>query len=345
MISPRENYLRSLEYAGPEWIPLTCEILPALAKKYGDALKRMLLKHPDIFPEHTYREILSLGKDPLYTQEAYFTDDWGCRWYNACDGILGQVVNHPLEDWNALSKLKIPDPGDQMDWNTVRSAVKEKRKKGELVKAEPGSFSHGGFFDRLQFLRGLENLLVDFVTDPPELGFLIEMVLEYNLKYIQLWKDTGADIIWFHGDIGSQRGLMISPDMFRKYLKPAYMEMFRTCRDAGMHVWYSSDGNILEIVDDLIECGVSVHDPQVAANGIDGIESRYKGRLCAAVDIDEQMLPFCSTEEIEAQVLEVKEAIGTPKGGLMYFFSPTADVPVSNIEAFFTAWKKHRYLS
>ncbi len=138
---------------------------------------------------------------------------------------------------------------------------------------------------------------------------------------------------------------MISPDTFRKYLKPAYMEMFRTCRNAGMHVWYSCDGNILDIVDDLVECGVSVHDPQVAANGIDSIASHYRGKLCAAVDIDEQMLPFCSPEEIEAQVIEIKETIGTPKGGLMYYFCPGTDVPVRNIEAFFTAWKKHRYLS
>ncbi len=185
MISKRENYLRALEFTDPEWIPLTWELLPGIAKKHGKALQAMIRRHPDIFPRGVYESILSSGNDPLYTRGSYFVDDWGCRWYNACDGILGQVVEHPVEDWNALSKLKCPNPGDQMDWNAVRIAVKEKQRRGEPAKAEPGSFSHGGFFDRLQFLRGLENLLVDFITDPPELGILIEMLLEYNLKYIR----------------------------------------------------------------------------------------------------------------------------------------------------------------
>ena len=72
----------------------------------------------------------------------------------------------------------------------------------------------------------------------------------------------------FHGDIGTQRGLLMNPDTFRKHLKPAYTRMFQTCREAGTHVKYSSDGNLLDIVDDLTECGVSYHDPQVAACGI-----------------------------------------------------------------------------
>jgi uroporphyrinogen-III decarboxylase len=185
----------------------------------------------------------------------------------------------------------------------------------------------------------LENLLIDFMTEPPELHELIDMVLDYNLQYIDLWLEAGIDVIWFHGDLGTQNGLLISPETFRKWLKPSYMKMFQYCRNEGVHVWYSSDGNVLDIVDDLVECGVSLHDPQVRANTIDGIASRYKGRLCALVDIDEQMLPHGTPAQIKDQVHEVVESVATPQGGLMIYAIPSSDVPFENIEALCEAWR------
>jgi tetratricopeptide (TPR) repeat protein len=135
-------------------------------------------------------------------------------------------------------------------------------------------------------------------------------------KFLNKALEIKPDFIWFHGDFGTQNGLLFSPDIFRKHLKPAYKTMFSRCRDAGVHVWYSCDGNILDVVDDLIECGVSVHDPQVAASGIAGIEKHYKGRLCPAVDFDEQMLPFCTPLEIDNQVKEIINRVGSPEGGI-----------------------------
>ena len=148
----------------------------------------------------------------------------------------------------------------------------------------------------------------------------------------------------FHGDFATQRGLMMSPEIFRKFLKSGYMEMFQTCRRRGAHVHYSCDGNLLEIVDDLIECGVSCHDPQVGANGIDAIAENYKGKLCAMVDIDEQMLPFCKPADIEDQVAEIISKVGSPEGGLVVYACPSEDVPLENIEAICSAWEKHRFL-
>ena len=212
---------------------------------------------------------------------------------------------------------------------------------GLSIIAYQGSVSHGGFFDRLQFLRGLENLLIDFMTESVELDNLIEVVLDYNMKYIKKWLELEVDVMWFHGDIGTQNGLMISPRTFRKYLKPAYMKMFQACRKEGVHVWYSCDGNILELVDDLIECGVSIHDPQVRANTIDGIAKAYKGKLCPLVDIDEQMLPFCKPEDIDNQFKEIVEKVGSSEGGLMIYAIPSMDVPLENIEALCSSWERH----
>jgi len=337
-ITEKENYIRAIEFNCPAWIPITVEFVPGVYKKYGNALYELISRHPLVFGAGI-RDFNS--EDPLYRKGSYYKDDWGCIWYNAQDGIIGQVIEHPLDDWAKLEDYVPPDPLKQIDWGGIGRTVDEERGLDRPVIATPESFSQGGFFDRLHFLRGLENLLIDMITGAPELDVVIEMVLEYNMKYIKKYLQLNPDVMWFHGDIGSQHGLMMSLQLFRKYLKPSYRKMFRECRNAGCHVWYSSDGNILEAIDDLVECGVSLHDPQVRANTIDGIHKAYKGKLCALVDIDEQMMPVCTPDEIKNQIKEIVDKLGDRKGGLMIFAAPTPDVPVSTIEAICDGWEQY----
>jgi hypothetical protein len=189
-------------------------------------------------------------------------------------------------------------------------------------------------FDRLYFLRGFNNLMCDFADEPPQLVRLIEMLEEYETNLVKRWLEIGVDAISFHTDIGTQRGLMISPASFRKYLKPMFKRLFRICRDAGTHVLLSSDGRVLDIVDDMIECGVSVHDPQLRANTLKGIVGAYKYRLCAKVDLDRQGFPFMSREDIRRQIREVVAEMRCPEGGLMLLASiHGADVPLRTIDA------------
>lgn len=345
-ISERENYLRTIEFKHPEWIPITFELFPAVWKKYGKRLEEVILRHPLIFSDYKKGQRDYDENNPLFKENTYYKDDWGCVWHNVQDGNLGQVIEHPLADWKALNTLKIPDPLKQADWEKAKEKVYEDKKRGLPAIVGGGlGIDQGGFFDRLQFLRGLENLLIDFITEPPQLNTLIEIVLDYSMKCIRKWLEIGVDVMSFHGDIGTQKGLLFNPKVFRKYLKPAYKKMFQTCREAGTRVHYSSDGNLLEIIDDLVECGVSIHDPQVRANTIEGIARGYKGKLCAMVDIDEQMLPFCKPEAINRQIKEVVEKIGSPEGGLIIYAVPSQDVPLENIEALLTAWEEHCFFN
>jgi uroporphyrinogen decarboxylase len=339
-ISERDNTLRALEFRHPAWVPINFDLMPAVWMRYGRDLEALVRRHPLIFGVHATRPSVSPGYAPFAQAQGTFRDDWGCLWRNAQAGLLGQVVEHPLADWRAFDAFRAPDPRAQMDWPALRESTEAARRHGLLTQ---GGYlvTQGGFFDRLQFLRGLENLLVDFLEEPPQLARLIERVLDYNLRLIRAWLDIGVDQMCFHGDLGTQRGLMISPATFRRWLKPAYKEMFGLCRQAGSHVWYSSDGNLLEIVDDLVECGVTLHDPQVRANTVEGIARAYRGRLCALVDIDEQMLPFCTPEDIYLQMREVVAQVGTPQGGLMIYAIPSQDVPLENIEALCTAWERY----
>ena len=320
MHSERENFLRALEFRYPQWIPVRTRILPATWYKYRDELHLLVSDHGTVFsgPDAQVTDYESVPV--AFRKGEYVRDNWGCLWYAAQHGLLGRVLEHPLADWGSLEAYVAPDPlhktdfGEQ-DWQSVRKQMSEDCHYGRVTEG-----SGGRLFDLLYALRGYENLMVDFASGAPQLPELIDLVLKQKMKLVALWSEIGVDLMSFHGDIGTQRGLMISPEHFREYIKPMYKQIFSACRRAGAHVFYSCDGNILEIVDDLIECGVTLHDPQYGAHTLQGIKDAYGGKICVAVDLDQQhILPFGTVQEVRDLVRSVVDALARPEGGLMIY--------------------------
>jgi len=334
MITARENFLRTLEFRNPEWIPCSLGCSPAAWHKYREELEDLHLRHPLLFPDFEKGTMDFDDFAVVYKEGEYYRDNWGCLWYNIHGGLEGQVVEHPLADWEALDAYHPPDfltqsERGERDWDQIQKEIEAQRLQGLLTVG-----SGERLFDRLYFLRGFEALMVDFATDDPHLPRLIDLLLEYEMGLVHKWLEVGVDMIGFHTDIGTQKGLMISPEKFRQYLKPMFKELFTTCRKAGTHVGLSSDGHLLSIVDDLVECGVSMHDPQLRANTLEGIERCYKGKIGIKLDLDRQMFPFCTPRDIWNQVEEALEKLYLPQGGLMIMGSVSAgDVPLENIEA------------
>jgi uroporphyrinogen decarboxylase len=342
-LTPRENWLRAIEFRHPEWIPCSVSISPLTWLTYRRDLEEIVLAHPALFPDYEEGDAPFYGEMPVvYRGGEYFRDNWECLWYNIQEGLEGQVVEHPLADWRALDTYRMPDPmlldeRNARDWTEIQCDIERRRRKGLWVTGNGERL-----FDRLYFLRGWENLMVDFAEGRPELERLIAMLEEHELPLIQRWLQIGVDAVAFHTDIGTQRALMISPAAFRRYVKPLFARLFGVCRAAGAHVFLSSDGHLLDIVDDLIECGVSVHDPQLRACTLEGIARAYRGRMCACVDLDRQGFAFMTAEQCRAQVHEVVGRMALPEGGLMLQAAVyDADVPLRNIEALCEAMEEY----
>ena len=183
-------------------------------------------------------------------------------------------------------------------------------------------------------LRGFTNLMMDFATGEPSLTKLIDMLFEYEKKLVSKWLSVGMDIMAFHTDIGTQNGLMISPPHFRKYLKPMFKELFTMCRKVGVPVYLSTDGRVVEIVDDFIECGVSMQDPQFGAISMQEIKKYYKGKMCLYFNLDMQKLPFISLKEAKEMVKDAVDNLNLPNGGLTLRLGIYDDiVPIENVDA------------
>jgi len=346
-LSERENYLRNARMMGPEWIPCTVSISDASRNQLGNELEEVILRHPLLFPDfkkgESNYENLEFG--PAHKANERFTDAWGCVWLSSINGLEGQVVESPLDKWEKLKDYQVPDPLRQADrgpasWELTQREIKKAKKQGRLTT---GSLPHGFFLMRLWYLRGFENLMLDFATNAPELPELIDMVTVHNKKIVDQWLTMGVDLINFGEDLGTQTASIISPRDFRKWVVPVYKKLMEPCREANCLIALHSDGYIMELMDDFIDCGVNIINPQDLCNGIDNLVRDVKGRMCIRLDIDRQtIVPFGTRKEIRELIEEEVRKLGSPQGGLEIIAGIYPPTPPENIDALCEALEEFR---
>jgi hypothetical protein len=341
-MTPRENWLRCVEFRRPEWIPVDVAIAGATWLRHGRDLWEVARRHPRLVAVAEEFTPLDASAFPgSYRDGPDHVDVWGCTWRNLHPGLEGIVVGHPLEDWAAWGDYRMPDPlsaetGWPQDWEAVKEGVRRAREEGRVA-----SGGADRFFERLHFLRGFENLMVDFLIGPPELGELIEALEAYLTARVDKWIEAGVDVIGFGDDLGLQDRTMVSTQTFRRWLRPAYERLWRRCRDAGVHVGMHSDGYTLPLLREFTEMGCSVVNPQDLANGLENIAAACKGKVCVNLDIDRQtVLPFGTSAQVREHIRRCVEVLGSPEGGLTMVIGIYPDVPLQNIGAVLSSFEE-----
>ncbi|HNZ38029.1 MAG TPA: uroporphyrinogen decarboxylase family protein [Candidatus Latescibacteria bacterium] len=331
------NFLKTLYFDTPQWVPCGVSLMMATWMKYREELEAVVLAHPRIFPGYVKGSInLDFPDAYVLYEPGYHTDNWGCVWHNIERGLDSIVVKHALENWDDFANWKAPDPLTQADFGgrpsleQIKSGLAAARDRGDL--AGGGGLAHGFFYMRLFYLRGFENLMMDFANDDPRLHRLIQIIEGYNVAVIQQYLEAGAEYMSFGEDLGTQKSLPISPAMWRKFIKPSYEAMFAPCRDRDIPVYLHSDGHILEIIPDLIDVGIRMINPQIRANTLEGIRDVMKGRIAIALDLDRQLFPFASFSEIEDHIAGAYDALNMKEGGLTMGAECEPDVPLERID-------------
>ncbi len=339
------NTLRAIRFERPEHIPVVFWINPACWHHYRpEALFELMAGHPLLFPQFE-RETFTIPEPaPWERSGTPYTDAWGCVWETTDDGITGTVTQHPLADWDAFARFTPPDPTrtngmTAMDWSRERSQALEIAAQG---KSCAGSLEHGHTFLRLCYLRGYENLLFDLMDGEPRLRSLIDKVETFSTGIVQSYLDVGAAMVCYPEDLGAQTGPLISPQLFRKFIKPVYERITALTRRAGSLVHMHSDGNIRDLADDLIASGVDALNLQDLVNGIDWIAANLKGRVCIDLDMDRQHVTrFGTAAQIDALIREEVEKLGSPKGGLMLIYGLYPGTPIKNVRAVMDAMERY----
>jgi hypothetical protein len=341
----RENLLRAVRFETPDTIPVVFHINPACWQHYPhEALQELMAGHPLLFPDFTPSDRVTPEFSLVQRVDQPYRDPWGCVWRTSEDGITGLVTEHPLADWAALATYRAPDPEQTdglvpVDWEGVTAAMQADRTAGNLCQA---SLRHGHTFLQLCDIRGYQALTFDMADDEPRLGRLIGMLEEFNRTVVQKYIAAGTEWMSYPDDLGMQKGPMISPVHFRKYITPSYQRLMRPALEAGCIVHMHSDGDIRMLVDDMVSSGVQVVNLQDLVNGIDWIADRFAGRVCIDLDIDRQdITPKGHPEEIDALIREEVEKLGRREGGLMMIYGLYPGVPLENVKALMDALERY----
>ncbi len=266
-------------------------------------------------------------------------DEFGCVWLT--DEYTGSnVVEHPLAD-GGIDTFPFPDPHWPPRFETM----------ARQASAEQDRFTLFSFdwtlFERAHFMRGMEQFLIDMLLKPSLAEALLDRILAFNLAVIEQACQLPIDGVILSDDYGMQKGLIMNPKHWRRFLKPRLRQEFELIKRYGKTVCLHSDGDVSAIVPDLIEIGLDVLNPvQPEALDLPWLKREYGKNLCFYGGISTQRtLPFGTPEDVKAEVGERIEIMGQEGG---YIIAPgivvLADTPMENVLAFVEAVQQQETL-
>lgn len=331
IITEKEKFYKQMALDGEPIVRAHVSITNPVWKQYGEKLNWM----------EGYSKYVSFGisRSPGVQANTEITNIWGEKWIYPLESLDGICIGHPIESYEALKTYQPPDPDAFTDWKRARENIKKANEEGRVSS---GGTDHGFIFLRLTYLRGYDNLMLDIGEENPQLWELIKIVENYWFEVVKRWIECGVTTIGFGDDLGLQHSLPMNPDDWRKYIKPSYKRILSYCRAHGVHTALHTDGYVVDIIPDLIECGVSTLNPQDLVNGIDNIKRLAKGKVYINLDIDRQKITvFGTPDEVDAHILNCIRSLGSTKGGLSLIWGVYPATPLKNIEAAVKAMDKY----
>jgi hypothetical protein len=358
-LTSRERVRRTLEFEGPDRAPRDLWALGTVLNQKTADLDAVLARFPGdissapvVWGKGQRAKILSAagddrgdappvqvgaGKELRHQIAAAclvgrYVDEWGSVWEVLEPGLVGEVVEPALAEWSALASYTLPY--EILAGLDVAPSLAFYEETDEFVVAH----STVQPFQRLMFLRGFENLMLDLGYRIKELLTLLEQIHAYYVQELELLVAVAADAIMFKDDWGSETSLLISPEQWRQMFKPLYADYSRIIHEAGKFVFYHSDGYIADIYPDLIEVGVDAINSQLFCMDIEEVAAQHKGAVTFWGEIDRRMLAFGTPDDVRAAVGRVRRALDDGRGGVIAQLEWGNDTPRENVEAAFEAW-------
>jgi uroporphyrinogen-III decarboxylase len=255
------------------------------------------------------------------------------------------MVHHPLAQDAAIASYKSPDPNRPALYDDIAWAIRTFKDEYWIVGATVTTI-----FESAWGLRGYERLLQDFALDPDLAEQVLDFPYRYHLEAAKNLVKMGVDMIWLGDDVGAQNAMLMSPKMWRRFLKPRMANFIAQLRSINpqVKIAYHSDGQIYPIIPDLIEIGLDILNP-IQPRSMDParLKKEYGKQLSFWGSIDEQFtLPFGSPADVRDEVILRLKTLG--KGGGL-IIGPThliqLDTPMDNFWAMVNSIQGTTYAS
>lgn len=334
----RERILRTLSFQGTDRISMDIWALPAAQMVHGEAFTQLQARYADRIDIASFVGPFDHGSSPEYYQRGTFVDPWGSKWVNIQPGVIGEVKEPVFADYDAMKGYVSPKAEFLRQWDEQKDAIAARIAEGRKT----GKFLLGGWisvFERLQFLRGTEDLFCDIALEEPELFEMIDLVMDFMRSYVDSWISMDVDGIPFGDDWGTQISLLISPASWVKIFKPLYQELFDRIHTADKKVFFHSDGYIFDLYPHFIEMGVDAINSQLWCMGVEKVAEQFAGKITFWGEISRQtILPHGTPQDIRNAAQTMIRLLHVNGGGLIGQSEMNWDVPLENVEAFYQAW-------
>jgi len=344
-LTSRERVLLALEHKETDRIPIAmvCSGINQPAYQYLENY----LKSERGISVHEYLnpmiDIRGVGPDYVGPKLENNTDIWGVRRNPVSYGpaSYSEIDLYPLENAknvDDLDKHRFPDT-EWFDYSVLPDRIANANSDGEHCLM----IANGNVFETAWYMRGFEQIFMDFVLNKELLYGIMERVTSFYEEYFRKmlsFANGKIDLAFTADDIGGQKGLLISLEMWEEFIKPYHVRLNKVIHEFGVKVIYHSDGSVMDAVSGLIDMGVDVLQAlQFSADGMDPLElkQKYGDRLCFEGGVSVQTtLPFGNPEDARQEVEELITVLGKNGG---YILGPShaiqAGTPPENIVAMF----------
>ncbi len=348
-MTPKERILCAVAHQQPDRVPIMLHFAPEMQSRLQS---RLGLDEP-AFWRWCGQDMLAVGPryrkavspiayaDPTIetTPDGLYLDIWRVpfRQVRLDSQTYVELAGRPplahLESAGDLDRHPWPSP-DDWDYSNI---------PGDLAaRSQYAVRGHSrGFFEIAHFMRGMEDFLVDLALRPGLACDLMDRIAGFLLERSRRILEAGAGaytIFEYNDDVASQRGLFISPAMWRRYIKPRVAPFCDLAHEHGAKLRYHCCGSCRAILEDLIEIGVDILNPvQPLAEGMDPFELKreFGDRITFDGGIDtQQLLPNALPRQVRDHTRRMIDIVGRHGGYILGgSHNIQADCPDENIIA------------
>jgi len=319
-----------------------------------EVLRKLKVDTRGLFP-NSYRPAYWAKRRFEDKNYKYIVDEWGTKWKQPKEnGYHYDIAESPFEEIQKIEELKDyswPIHSESIKLKRINFRAKKLREETNRALVLESELAET--FTTPFMLRGYENFYIDLIDRPKLACYLMDKMLDIQLGY---WETVFENIKEYRlivrtgDDLGSQTTTLISPDMYKKYVKPRHGKLFSSIKKfakGDVYIFFHSDGAVYDLIPDFIDIGVDILNPvQYTASKMETkrLKKEFgKDLVFWGGGVDTQnILPSRDVETIKEEVKRRTNDLA-PSGG--FVFTPVHniqyDVPAQNIIAMWEALQQY----
>lgn len=271
--------------------------------------------------------------------KTHYRDPFGTRWSTAGRPFH---LEEPGLKAASFEGYEFPEAEVFIDPELGRAAVEACERNGDSFRLASIGW---GLFDRSWAIRGFAGALTDAIAEPEFYGELLDRIVEHQLELVRASVKLPVDGILFCDDWGHQRGVLIGPERWRRFLKPRLARLYQAAHDAGKLAISHCCGSVVDIMPDIIEIGLDVLESvQPEARGMNPYELKRKwgDKITFWGGLGSQStIPFGSRESIFGEVERLCREMAQGGGYILAPAKPLQpETPMENAAAVLDAFLK-----